>query len=403
MGIYVDAAGTIYVSLTDKNKIVKGALIAEFPYVAAFPTIRPTSIPPRSGTSPPTSKWDFGFVAVAGYSATYGGYDHDGVLATSARLRVPTDIAFDGEGHMHIVDYGNTRVRRVDKYTGIITTIAGTGVRDFTGDGSSAVSATFSYVSKIAFDPFGDLFILDFRRIRKIITATGIISTVAGNNEYIYHTGGAPAMVSSIGLATHIACDPVGNLFILDTYNAVIWKVDRSSGIMTVAFGNRETGVYVMGNYYNLDPTAMAHDAAGDLYLSSRYLRTIVKVTLSTGAITLFAPRFEDGESMLIDSEGDIHYMEISVGQVRKITVSTGVTTIVARNQYFTGSICADSSGKIYVAGTERHAVFLVPLEANPQVVTAATEPPTTSPTPSPTVYPTGVQIGSRSIKQVWM
>ena len=401
-GIYVDATGSIYVSLTDQNKVLKVDLNAEFPYVAAFPTIRPTSFPnsrPTSPpTSPPTSTWSTNFLAVAGYSTAYGGYDYDNVLATSARLSLPTDIAFDGEGHMHIADFGNVRVRRVDKYTGIITTIAGTGDRGYTGDGSSAVSATFTYVSKIAFDSFGDLFILDNRRIRKITTATGIINAVAGNGEFTYQTGGALAIVSSIGSATHIACDPAGNLFIADTYNQVVWKVERTSGIMTAAFGNREKGVYVMGDYYNLNPTAMTLDAAGDLYLCDRYLRTIMKVTLSTGAITLFAPLFGSGGSMFVDASGNIYYMEITVGQVRKITVSTGITTIVARNQYFSGSICADSSGKIYVAGTERNAVFLVPLVANPQVVTAPTPPPTPSPTQSPTAYPTGVQIGSRSI-----
>jgi streptogramin lyase len=323
------------------------------------------------------------------------------MLATKATLSGPSDIAFDGEGNLHIADTGNQRIRRVDKYTGIITTIAGTGDRGYTVDGSSALSATFSSVSKIAFDAFGDLFILDDYRVRKITTATGILSTVAGNGEYTYQTGGAPAIASSIGYPTQIACDPAGNLFILDVYNEVVWRVARSTGIMTVAFGNRLTGVYFMGKFNFLSPTAMTLDAAGDLYLTDRYVNSVMKVTLSTGVITLFGPPFGSGESMFVDASGNIYYMEISIGQVRKITVSTGVTTIVARNQYFTGSICADSSGKIYVAGKERNAVFLVPLDASPQVVTAPTPYPTPSPpspTLSPTAYPTGVQIGSRSI-----
>ena len=362
------------------NKIVKVALNGN---VAGFPTIGPTYSPTYRASFPPTSQYDSDFVAVAGINSMYSGYDYDGVLATRAKLNFPFDIAFDGEGHLFIADEGNQRVRRVDKNTGIITTIAGTGMRDSTGDGSSAVSATFTSVSKIAFDAFGNLFILDYLRVRKITKTTGIISAVAGNDEYTYHTGGAPAIASSIGIPTHIACDPAGNLFILDVYNEVVWRVDRSTGIMTVAFGNRLTGIYFMDKYNFLRPTAMTLDAAGDLYLSDRYVNSIMKVTLSTGTIILLGVPFDDGSSMFVDASGNIYYMEMSVGQVRKITVSTGVTTIVARNQYFTGSICADSSGKIYVAGKERHAVFIVPLDTNPQVVTAPTPYPAPSPTPS--------------------
>ena len=393
-GIYVDSTGSIYVSASEQHSIFKIDLNGN---VATFPTSQPT--PTMNVTTPSYLEYGFGYVAVAGYSSTLGGYNGDGQLAIKTRLNLPFDIAFDGEGNLHIADAGNTRVRRVDKYTGIVTTVAGPGEYKASGefgDGASALSATFFTVSKIAFDTFGDLYILDYCRVRKVTKATGIISAVAGNNDndFTYHTGGKPAIASSIGIPTHIACDPAGNLFILDVKNGVVWKVDRSTGILTVAFGNRETGVFVMGGYYNLSPTAMALDAAGDLYLSDKSLRTVMKVTLSSGTITLFAPRFEKGESMFVDASGNIYYMEISVGQVRKITLSTGKTTIVARNQYFTGSICADSSGKIYVAGYENHAVFLVPLDTTGEIVPAVTPtPPTRSPfmiTPSPTARPTG-------------
>jgi trimeric autotransporter adhesin len=394
MGICVDTTGSIYVSASELNKIFKVDLNGN---VAAFPTSRfPTSLstpkPTMEVTSPSTQD-EFGYIRVVGSDTTSGGYNGNGLLAMNTRLNLPSDIAFDGEGNLYIADAGNTRVRRVDKSTGIVTTVAGFGAGGYTGDGASALLATFLTVSKIAFDVFGDLYILDAYRVRKVTTATGIISTVAGNGEFAYQTGGKPATASSIGVPTHIACGPEGNLFILDVYNQVVWKVDRITGIMTVAFGNRETGVFVIGSYYNLSPTAMALDAAGDLYLSDKSLRTIMKVTLSTGAITLFAPRFEEGGSMFVDASGNIYYMEISVGQVRKITVSTGVTTIVARNQYFTGSICGDSSGKIYVAGYEKHAVFLVPLDTTGEVVPAVTPtPPTRSPfmiTTPPTAPPT--------------
>ena len=109
------------------------------------------------------------------------GYFGDGGLATSARLKAPCSIAFDSFGVMYIADSGNNVIRRVAP-SGIISTVAGTGVAGYNRSAGAATSARLSNPKGIAFDSLNNLYIADSRNhvIRKVTRATGIISTVAG-------------------------------------------------------------------------------------------------------------------------------------------------------------------------------------------------------------------------------
>ena len=390
-GIYVDTTGNIIVSLTKQNTIIKVVPNAN---IASFPTQRPTARPTVRVTSPPSTQYDFGFVPIAGIKDETGGYTTDLVLATLAKLNSPEDVTFDGQGNMHIADTANSRVRKVDKLNNIISTVAGSGVSGFSGDGMLAPSAQLSLPKRITFDAFGNLYILDALRVRRVTIADGIITTVAGNGTSTYNTGNVLAASASIGRPNDIACDGIGNLYISDVWNSVVWKVDKSTGIMNVIFGDRKRGALVMGSYLPSYIMAMTVDAAGDLYLTDRFLKRVLKVKISTGVVTFYTPRFTQGTSCFLDKSGDLYYADSSLGQIRKVTVSTGVVTVVAVNQYFTGGICADADGNIYVAGTERNAVFKVTLSATPEVVQLITEPPTSSPTFTPTAVPTDSKIG---------
>ena len=394
-GIYVDANGVMYISLSNENTIMK---VVPNGNIASFPTHMPTSNPSRRATPPPTTKYDFGFLTVAGIDNRYGGYNGDGILATTAKLSSPGDVTFDGMGDMYIVDEWNLRVRKVDTRTGVISTVVGSGERGFTGDGSLATRATMSLPRRIIFDVFGDMLILDYLRVRKVTTLTGIITTVAGNGTSTYNDGNVQATSASIGMPNAISCDSAGNLYISDIWNSAVWKVDRSTGIMNVVHGNRKTGVYVMGGYYRAHITAMTIDEAGDLYLADRNLQRVMKVTVSTGVIKLFYPQFSEGTSMFLDRLENLYYADTAVGQIRKITKSTGVVTIVAKNQFFSGGISMDVNGNIYVAGTEKNAIFKVNLLALPEIVPVPTAAPTPTPTATPTAYPTGSEIGLISI-----
>ena len=171
-------------------------------------------------------------------TATFGG---DGGAATGASLSFPFGVAVDTAGNLFIADRGNVRVRRVDAATGIITTVAGNGVFGFSGDGGPATSATLDSPSGVTLDAAGNLFIADSanQRIRRVDAgADGLvtgaadetITTVAGSGPTGFGSGGfsgdgGPATSARFATPTGVALDAAGNLFIADTLNHRIRRV----------------------------------------------------------------------------------------------------------------------------------------------------------------------------------
>src|SRR5205085_911070 len=120
------------------------------------------------------------------------------------------------------------RIRKVDSTSGVITTIAGNGAAGFSGDNGPAVAASLSHPVGMAIDGAGNLFIAEFgnRRIRKVDAASGIITTVAGNGDQGFSGDNGPAVAASLFQPAGVAIDGAGNLFIADTFNNRIRKVD---------------------------------------------------------------------------------------------------------------------------------------------------------------------------------
>lgn len=113
----------------------------------------------------------------------------DYCAATSASLSGPVSVISDRNGNLYIADYTNHRIRKIDTATGIISTVAGTGVQGFSGDGALAANAQLRYPNSLAIDGTGNLIICDNgnRRIRKVDAVTGMISTIAGNRFFRIH------------------------------------------------------------------------------------------------------------------------------------------------------------------------------------------------------------------------
>jgi sugar lactone lactonase YvrE len=218
---------------------------------------------------------------VAGKSGS--GYSGDGSAATNASLNYPTGVAFDSFGNLYIADPYNNRIRRVDT-NGIITTVAGKSSSGYSGDGGMATNASLFYPSRVAFDSFGNLFIVDNsnNRIRRVDT-NGIITTVAGNGTNGYSSDGGAATNASLYYPADVAFDAPGNLFIADQYNNRIRKVDTNGIITTVAGngGSAYPGDGGAATNANLNrPFGVTFDTFGNLYIADNQNNRIRKVLL---------------------------------------------------------------------------------------------------------------------------
>jgi sugar lactone lactonase YvrE len=170
----------------------------------------------------------------------YGG---DGGAAVQAQLNFPTAVAVDRKGNVYIADTMNHRVRMVDAVTGVIATLAGTGQAWFSGDGGPADKAVLNEPAALAVDDAGRLYIADQsnHRVRLVDLKTGTISTVAGTGIATYDGDGKPAVDTALAGPSGLALSGK-SLYIADTFNGRVRCVDLSSGLITTVAG--DGGVY---------------------------------------------------------------------------------------------------------------------------------------------------------------
>jgi trimeric autotransporter adhesin len=159
---------------------------------------------------------------IAGLGPNNPGYSGDNGPASSARLREPQGIGIDGDGNIYISDTGNKVIRKIAN--GVITTIAGTGIAGYGGDDGPATSATFVAIKGIDIDDENNIYIADSGNnvIRRIDAATGKITTVAGTGTAGYTGDGGMATTAQLSSPLGVALDSHGNLYIADSQNSVI-------------------------------------------------------------------------------------------------------------------------------------------------------------------------------------
>jgi sugar lactone lactonase YvrE len=282
------------------------------------------------------------------------GFTGDGGAATSARLFLPVDVAIDGSGNLFIADVTNNRIRKVTAGTGIISTFAGTGTPGFTGDGGAATSARLFSPVAVAVDGSGNVYIADQinQRIRKVTAASGIISTVAGTGIIGFSGDGGAATSARLYTPTDIAVDGSGNLYIADTGNNRIRKITVATGnISTVAgsgsiipgFGG-DGGAATSARLFS--PVDIAIDGSGNLYIADQFNQRIRKVTAATGVISTIAgtgtlgftgdggaatsARLSIPTAVVLDGAGNIYVTDTGNKRIRKITAATGIISTIA-------------------------------------------------------------------------
>ena len=274
---------------------------------------------------------------------TVAGGTADGVAATSVALNRPSEMAFDSAGNLYIVDSSNNVIRKV--HAGITTTVAGNGDSGYSGDGGAATSATFSGPTGVAVDAAGNLYIADPNndRIRKV-DVNGIITTVAGI-RLGYSGDGGPATSALLNNPGAVAVDAAGNLYIADSGNSRIRKVD-TNGIITTVAGNGTAGFAGDGGAATSaqirSPQAIAVDAAGNLYIADYRNNRVRKVSVG-GIITTVAGNGGGGSpvdggqatstglpdpiGVALDAAGNL-YISTGYHVIRKVAVGGTITTV---------------------------------------------------------------------------
>ncbi len=247
----------------------------------------------------------------------YGGYAGDGGLAVNAELIYPTVLVLDNAGNLFIADNGNYTVREVNLASGVISTYAGNPNGITPGDGGPATAANLYYIGGMAFDSSHNLYIAGTSTgtIRQVNNSTGILTTVAGTGLYGFAGEGGPASNAEFRGAYGLAFDSSGSLYIADSGNDLVRKiiatngVISSSSIITTIAGTVPQGFLTWGGYSGdggpatsaqLDnPVAVTLDNSGNLFISDEYSGAIREVTASNGIISTVA-----GNGLLCGSIG---------------------------------------------------------------------------------------------------
>jgi hypothetical protein len=349
---------------------------------------------------------------VAG-TGTYG-YNGDGP-ATSANLSYPYGVAVDGAGNVYAADTYSHRIRKITAGTGVISTVAGSGVAGFAGEGGTATAARLYYPVGVAVDGAGNLYIADQsnQRVRKVTAATGIISTIAGNGTAGGTGDGGAATAAELYNPQSVAVDAAGNVYIADQNNHRIRKVTIATGVITTVAGTGTAGVGGDGGAATLAqlryPEGIAVDGAGNLYIGDTANHRIRKVTAATGLISTFAGTGTAGfageaglataarlyypRGLSVDGAGNLYIADQYNTRIRKVTVATNIITTVAGSgtSAFGGdggvapagqlqlplAVAVDSSGGLYIADTYNHRVRKAGMPLDPPVLTGMIASPT--------------------------
>src|SRR2546422_3740875 len=297
------------------------------------------------------------------------GFTGDGGPATAASC-VPYRVARDSAGNLYVADGSSRRIRKVSA-AGIITTVAGRGTGQSSGDGGPATLAELIQPLGVAVDPAGNVYIADegSNRIRKVNTA-GIISTIAGNGKQGFNGDGGRAAAASLYEPSGVAGDPAGNVYIADGGNVRIRKVD-TAGIITTIAGNGKEGFSGDGGPATSAelsfPVGVAVDPAGNVYIADEGSNRIRKVN-TAGIISTIAGNDTQGFSgdggpatsaslnkpreVAVDLAGNVYISDAGNFRIRKVNPAGVISTVAGRGTSgFTGDGGPASSAQLVPRG----------------------------------------------------
>lgn len=268
------------------------------------------------------------------------GFSGDGGPAVAAQINDPFGVVRGPDGALWFCEYGGQRIRRIAR-DGTISTIAGTGATGYSGDGGPARQATFNQPHELRFDRDGHLFVVDMRNhaVRRIDAKTKVITTVAGNGTAGYSGDGGPAAAAQLNQPHSIQFDRTGLLYICDIRNNVIRRVDPRTGVIqtfagTGKAGDTPDGAPIAGTPLR-GPRTLDFDAAGRLWLATREGNQVFRFDLAAGKIHHVAGTGRKGYS----GDGG-PALQATLNGPKGLTVG--------------------SDGRVYLVDTENHAIRVV-------------------------------------------
>jgi sugar lactone lactonase YvrE len=279
-------------------------------------------------------------------------YRQDGVAATSASIFLPMGEVVDAAGNLYLSDSNNNRIRRVDAATGLISTVAGIGLPGFNGDNGTATTAMISNPSAVVLDGAGNLYFADSgnHAIRMVNLNTGIIVTVAGTGGQQGYSGDlGPATAARLNLPYGLALDAAQNLYIADTGNNAIRKVDLLTGIITTVAGNGTAGYAgdagAATSAILNSPWGITIAGNGSLYIAdltnNRIRRIDTSGTISTVAGTgsqgfsgddgsALTATLNSPAAVAVDPAGNVYIADAGNNRIRKVSASIGIIQTIA-------------------------------------------------------------------------
>ena len=403
--------------------LAAAALLAAAPARAASVTPTRTATPSPTTVSPSSSPSYVPGVISTVAGTGVAGFGGDGSAATSAAIFAPDGVALDNRGNLYIADRNNHRVRRVAADTGTITTVVGTGMPGSLGDSGAATSASVNEPHDVCFDTHGNLFIAEFlgHRVRRVAAGTGVITTVAGTGVQGFGGDGGPATNAPLSHPVFLVMEPSGSLLISEYGGHRVRRVAVSTGVIGTVAGNGVAGFSGDGAAATSarisQPEGLALHLSGDLYIVDYGNHRVRKVSAGTGVISTVAgngvPRFS-GDSgaatsasfsgpvgIAFDQDGNMFIADFGNCRLRKVASGTGIISTAAGNGVcgssgdggaatsaslsFPTGIALDSAGTVFVGDRGNHRIRRVSVLSQPSSTPSAT--PSVTPYCAPSLF----------------
>jgi sugar lactone lactonase YvrE len=318
------------------------------------------------------------FVTIAGTGEA--GFSGDGGPGTKAQINNPYGLVTGPDGALYFCEIGNHRVRRLDLGTHTISTVAGSGTKGYAGDGGPALQASLNEPYELRFDRSGNLYFAEMQNhvVRRVDAKTKIITTVAGTGVAGFSGDGGPAAKAELRQPHSIAFDKDGRLLICDIGNHRIRRVDLAAGTIDTWAGTGERkptadGAPLAGTPLN-GPRAISTGAGGDLYLVLREGNAVYRIDTAAGRIFHVAGTGETGytgdsaaalSAKLAGPKGvawapdnSLYLADTENHAIRRVDLKSGIITTVIGDLKRPHGIFVDSAGKVYIADSEHHRIL---------------------------------------------